>query len=403
MRRIIIIGDGMADEPCRELNGLTPLESAETPAIDELASKGRNGLLATVPEGYPPGSDTAHLSLLGYNLHDVYEGRGVLEAAAMGIVIEPGELVLRCNLICIATDGTIKNHSAGHISSEEAAEIVNTLNKELGNEVAEFFPGVGYRQLLKIKGGDKRIFCEAPQDVEGIPSQDVMTLPEVKEARETADFINCLIKQSWEILRTHPVNLRRIAEGKDPANSIWPWSPGSRPRMKTMNELFGISNGYVVSALDLIKGIGIYAGLKPLSVVGATGLHDTNYEGKLQAALNALNSGADFVLLHIEASDEAAHDGNALLKKETIENLDRRIVAPLLEAIKEFHDDVSIALLPDHYTLSRTRRHASTPVPFVILRRGLTPDDVTAYSEKEAEGGVYGLLTGDSFIKEFMK
>lgn len=403
MKHIIVLGDGMADEPCAELNGLTPIEAADTPALDELARRGRSGLLATVPCGYAPGSEIAHLSLLGYNLDDVFEGRGSLEAASMGIDIEPGELAMRCNLICIASDGRIKNHSAGHISSEEASELIKTLNEELGDGKVMFFPGVSYRHLVKIKGGDKRIECTPPHDVPGHPFSEEMVKPLTEEAQQTADYINELILRSQEVLAEHPVNLRRIAEGKDPANSIWPWSPGYKPAMKTMAELFGIGEGYVISAVDLIMGIGVYAGLKPIVVEGATGLYDTNYEGKLEAALKALRSGADFVFLHIEASDEAGHEGDVALKKRTVENLDHRIVAPLLEALKDFDEEVAVALLPDHPTPCKVRTHTSDPVPFVIWRSDVEPDAVDSYSERAAAHGGYGLLEHDEFIREFLR
>ena len=402
MKHIIILGDGMADEPCPELGGKTPIEAADTPALDRLAKLGRSGLLATVPDGFSPGSEIAHLSLLGYNLPEVFEGRGTLEAASMGIDIEPGEMAMRCNLICIAEDGTIKNHSAGHISTEEASELIGALNKALGDEKTRFFPGVSYRHLLKIKGGDKRILCTPPHDVPGTPAADVMVRPLVDEAAPTADFINDLIIRSREILENHPVNLRRKAEGKDPANSIWPWSPGYKPAMKTMQELFGIRKGYVISAVDLIMGIGVYAGLKPIHVEGATGLYDTNYEGKTQAAIEALKGDADFVFLHIEASDEAGHEGYAVMKKQTIESLDSRVVAPVMKAIEEMDEEVAVALLPDHPTPCRLRTHTSRPVPFVIWKPGVESDSVERYSEKEAENGGYGLMSDDEFIKELL-
>ncbi len=403
MKHIIILGDGMADEPCAELAGMTPLEAADTPALDRLASLGRSGRLATVPEGYTPGSEIAHLSLLGYSLPDVFEGRGTLEAASMGIDIEPDEMAMRCNLICIAPDGTIKNHSAGHISTEEAAELIAALNEGLGDGKARFFPGVSYRHLLKIKDGDKRIDCTPPHDVPGTPAADVMVKPLTPEAAPTADYINSLILRSREILDRHPVNLRRVAEGKDPANSIWPWSPGYKPAMRTMQQLFGIGKGYVISAVDLIMGIGVYAGLQPVHVEGATGLYDTNYEGKLQAALDALKGDADFVFLHIEASDEAGHEGDALLKKQTIESLDHRVVGPLLKAVEKMDGEIAIALLPDHPTPCRLRTHTSNPVPFTIWKPGVERDSVERYSEKEAAAGGYGLMTDDEFIREFLK
>lgn len=403
MKYIIVLGDGMADEPCAELGGLTPIEAADTPAMDELARRGRSGLLATVPEGFAPGSEIAHLSLLGYDLPTVFEGRGSLEAASMGIDIAPDEMALRCNLICITPDGVIKNHSAGHISSEEASELIQALNEKLGDSRATFFPGVSYRHLLKIRNADKRLVCTPPHDVPGTPAADVMVRPECPEAAETAEYINDLILRSQQVLVNHPVNLRRIAEGKDPANSIWPWSPGYKPAMATMAELFGIRKGVVISAVDLIMGIGVYAGLKPVWVEGATGLYDTNYEGKLQAALQALRDGADFVFLHIEASDEAGHEGDAGLKKLTVENLDHRILGPLLAELDKSGEEVAVALLPDHPTPCRIKTHTSDPVPFVIWRPGDSPDDVTVYSEKAAAKGCFGLLEGDRFIKEFLR
>lgn len=401
MKHIIVLGDGMADEACPSLGGKTPLEAASTPAFDSLARRGRCGLLATVPQGYAPGSEIAHLSLLGYSLPDVFEGRGVLEAASMGIDIEPGEMAMRCNLICIAPDGTIKNHSAGHISSAEAAELIDALNRELGDGKARFFSGVSYRHLLKVRGGDKRIECTPPHDVPGHPAADEMVRPLAEEARATADYVNDLILRSQKVLAGHPVNLRRMAEGKDPANSIWPWSPGYKPAMKTMAELYGIRKGVVISAVDLIMGIGVYAGLKPVWVEGATGLYDTDYEGKLKAALDALRGGADFVFLHVEASDEAGHEGDAELKKLTVEYLDHRIMGPLLEALEDFGEDVAVALLPDHPTPCGIRTHTSAPVPFVIWHPGAEPDGVESYSEKACADGAYGLLDGDRFIKEF--
>lgn len=403
MKYIIVLGDGMSDEPCAELGGLTPIEAADTPAMDELARRGRSGLLATVPEGFAPGSEIAHLSLLGYDLPTVFEGRGTLEAASMGIDIAPDEMALRCNLICITPDGVIKNHSAGHISSEEASELIQALNEALGDGRATFFPGVSYRHLLKIRNADKRLVCTPPHDVPGTPAADVMVRPECPEAAETAEYINDLILRSQQVLVNHPVNLRRIAEGKDPANSIWPWSPGYKPAMATLTELFGIRKGVVISAVDLIMGIGVYAGLKPVWVEGATGLYDTNYEGKLQAALQALRDGADFVFLHIEASDEAGHEGDAGLKKLTVENLDHRILGPLLAELDKSGEKVAVALLPDHPTPCRIKTHSSSPVPFVIWRPGDSPDDVTVYSEKAAASGCFGLLEGDGFIKEFLR
>lgn len=402
MKYIIILGDGMADEPIAELGGKTPLEAASTPHMDWLAKHSRLGLLNTVPQGYAPGSEVAHLALLGYDLDKVFEGRGTLEAASMGIAVEPGEMAMRCNIICIE-DEKIKNHSAGHISDEEARELIDYLNEELSDERVRFFPGVSYRHLIKIKGGDKRIKCTPPHDVPGTPYKDVMVEALVPEAEETARLINELTLRSQKLLSKHPVNLKRVAEGKDPANSIWTWSPGYKPAMETLGEKFGIKNGTVISAVDLIRGIGVYCGLKPLIIDGATGLWNTNYEGKAQAAINALKNGRDFVFLHVEASDEAGHEGDYELKKRTIESLDERICRPVIEAMKEIDEPVSIAILPDHPTPCRIRTHSSNPVPFLIYRPGQEPDDVEVMTESAAEKGSYGTMSGDEFIKEFLK
>ncbi|WP_304647298.1 cofactor-independent phosphoglycerate mutase [uncultured Muribaculum sp.] len=402
MKYIVVLGDGMADEPIPELGGKTPLEAADTPVMDMLARKGCVGRLVTVPEGFHPGSEIANLSVLGYNVPEVFEGRGVLEAANMGVDIKPGDMAMRCNLICIS-DGRIKNHSGGHISTEEAHEIIATLQQELGDDTVHFYPGVSYRHLLILKGGDKRVSCTPPHDVPGTAFADVMVKADVPEAEATARKLNELIMRSQKILESHPVNLRRKAEGKDCANSIWPWSPGYRPSMRPMTEEFGIKSGVVISAVDLIFGIGVYAGLKPVYVEGATGLYDTNYEGKAQAAIDALRNGADFVFLHVEASDEAGHEGDYELKKRTIEYLDNRILRPLMDAVSEMDESVAVAVLPDHPTPCRLRTHTSAPVPFLIYRPGDTPDDVTVFSEESAADGGYGLLTGSQFIKSLIK
>ncbi|ANU62581.1 cofactor-independent phosphoglycerate mutase [Muribaculum intestinale] len=402
MKHIIILGDGMADEPVESLGGLTPLEVADTPSMDRLAGMGRSGLLATVPPGFHPGSEIANMGVLGYDVRTSFEGRGVLEAASMGINVPEGWMAMRCNLICIA-DGNIKNHSAGHISTQEATELIDTLNRELGSESVKFYPGVSYRHLLLIRDADKRIECTPPHDVPGTPWQTVMIKATHHDATDTAALINDLIIKSQKILAEHPVNLVRARDGKDCANSIWPWSPGYRPSMEPMSTRFGIKNGAVISAVDLIFGIGVYAGLRPIHVEGATGLADTNYEGKARAAIDALRSGADFVFLHIEASDEAGHEGDIELKKRTIEYLDRRIVAPIMEAADTLDEPLSIAVLPDHPTPCRLRTHTSDAVPFIIYHPGETPDSVTSYSERAAADGLYGLMKSTDFIEEFLK
>jgi 2,3-bisphosphoglycerate-independent phosphoglycerate mutase len=331
----------------------------------------------------------------------VYEGRGPLEAASIGVELQPGELALRCNIICIAND-CIKNHSAGHISTEEADELVQALQAELGNERVRFHTGIQYRHLLVIKGGDKRISCTPPHDVPGQPFRPRMVQADVPEAQETADIINELILSSQEVLKNHPVNLRRISEGKDPANSIWPWGGGYRPKMELLSEKFPeVNSGTVISAVDLIRGIGHYAGFETPDVEGATGLYNTNYENKVAVALEALEQ-QDFVYLHIEASDEAGHEGNVELKKRTIEDLDRRVVQPIFEAVNSWDEPVAIAILPDHPTPCSLRTHTAEPVPFLIWHPTIASDDVQTFDEVAALDGSYGLLQRDEFIHAFM-
>lgn len=396
MKTIIILGDGMADEPIQALGNKTPLQAAHKPYIDLLAAKGKSGLLDTIPTGFKPGSEIANLSVLGYNVPLVFEGRGSLEAASMDVDIAPGEMAMRCNVICIE-DGKIKNHSAGHISTEEAAELIDFLQKELGDDIASFYPGVSYRHLLKIKGGNKNLDCTAPHDVIGTPFEDVLIKATAPDAEETAKYLNNLILKSQELLKDHPINKKRIIEGKDPANSIWPWSPGYRPKMQTLQELYGIKSGSVISAVDLIMGIGKYAGLKLIHVEGATGLYDTNYEGKAQAAIDALKND-DFVYLHIEASDEAGHEGDYKLKTKTIEYLDSRVVKTIYEATKDWDEPITIAILPDHPTPCHLRTHTNKPVPFLIYRSNAEADKVQVYDEFESAKGDFGVLVGHEFM-----
>ncbi|OJV36497.1 MAG: cofactor-independent phosphoglycerate mutase [Bacteroidia bacterium 43-41] len=401
MKYIIILGDGMADEPIAKLGNKTPLQAAKTPYMDELAQKGRSGMLDTIPEGMSPGSEIANLSVLGYDVPGVYEGRGVLEAASMGVDILPDEMAMRCNLVTIEGDA-LKNHSAGHISTPEAAELIHFLNDKLGNELFSFYPGVSYRHLLKMKGGNKNIVCTPPHDVPGKPFLPLLVKPADESAQSTADELNKLILASQKILQHHPVNQKRIAGGKEPANSIWVWSPGYRPAMQPLNKKYPIKKGAVISAVDLIRGIGVYAGLEVIRVEGATGLYDTNYEGKARAALDALKEN-DFVFLHIEASDEAGHEGDVDLKVKTIEYLDSRIVKPIYEETRQMDENVLIAILPDHPTPCAIRTHTRDAVPFVIYHKGILPDGVKTYDEFAAKEGAFGLLRGDEFMKMLMK
>ena len=391
----------MADWPAEQLGGKTLLQHSATPYMDKLARMGRTGRFITVAPGFHPGSEVANLSVMGYDLPTVYEGRGSLEAASIGVELQPGDMAIRCNIICIEGE-CIKNHSAGHISTEEADVLVKYLQEQLGNERVQFHTGIQYRHLLVIKGGNKQIDCTPPHDVPLQPFRPLLVKAQVPEAQETADLINELILKSQELLAKHPLNLKRMAEGKDPANSIWPWSPGYRPQMEPLSVMYpSIRKGAVISAVDLIQGIGVYAGLRRIEVEGATGLFDTNYENKVAAALEALKTD-DFVYLHIEASDEAGHEGNFALKQRTIEDLDKRAVGPIYEAVKDWEEPVAIAVLPDHPTPCKLRTHTAEPVPFLIYYPGIAPDSVQTFDEVACVEGVYGVMKENEFMNEFM-
>ena len=398
MKYLIILGDGMADWPVPALDNKTLLQYAHTPNMDRLARMGRTGMLRTVADGFHPGSEVANMSVLGYDLNEVYEGRGVLEAANIGVDLAPDEIAARCNLVCIEGD-ILKNHSSGHITTEEADVLIQYLQEHLGDERVRFHTGVQYRHLLVIKGGDKRLHCTPPHDVPLQPFRPLMVKAEVPEAQATADLVNNLILRSQQLLAEHPLNKARVAAGKDPANSIWPWSFGNRPNMRPLSAMYPqIQRGSVISAVDLINGIGHYAGLRRIAVEGATGLYDTNYENKAAAAIEALKTD-DLVYLHIEASDEAGHEGDVALKLRTIENLDRRAVGPILEALEQWSEPVIIAILPDHPTPCAHRTHTAEPVPFLIYRPGIAPDGVQTFDEVACRQGAYGTLEKDEFIR----
>lgn len=395
MKYIIILGDGMSDYPVARLGGKTPLQVARKPHMDRIAREGRCGLFKTIEEDMPTGSEAANLSVLGYNPREVLQGRGVLEAASMGVDIGPEDMGMRCNLICLSDDGRIKNHSAGHISSEESDEILKTLQKEIGAPGLNFYTGVSYRHLFVGKGLDPRLDCAPPHDHPNELAESLLICAKVPEAKSTADLLNDLTRKSWKILKDHPVNQRRRAAGKDLANSIWLWSPGKRPKMWTFQERFGVT-GAVISAVDLIRGIGKYAGLEIIKVPGATGLYDTNYEGKADAALAALKQ-KDFVYVHVEAPDEAGHEGNLELKIRTIEDLDARLVGRILAGINPA--ETVVAVLPDHPTPVEKRIHVRDAVPFAIRGPGQRPDAVERYDEQSCVSGSFGTVRGSTFIQ----
>lgn len=401
MKHLIILGDGMADWAVPSLGNKTLLQYADTPYMDRLAKMGKTGMLKTVADGFHPGSEVANMSVMGYDLPTVYEGRGVLEAASIGVDLQPDDMAMRCNLVCVEGE-LLKNHSAGHISTEDADVLIKYLEEKLGSNKVHFYTGVQYRHLLVVKGGDKHVACVPPHDVPLKPFRPNLVKALRPEAEETAALLNDLIMKSQELLANYPLNLKRVAEGKDPANSIWPWSPGYRPKMEPLSDKYpSIKKGSVITAVDLIRGIGHYAGLRCIDVEGATGLYNTNYEGKAQAAIEALKTD-DFVYLHIEASDEAGHEGDVPLKLKTIEYLDRRAVGPIYEAVKDWDEPVAIAVLPDHPTPCELRTHTAEPIPFLIYYPGIEPDNVSTYDEVACQKGEYGLLDKDEFMNLFM-
>ena len=412
MKHIIILGDGMADHAVERLGGKTLLEYADKPMMDMLAHNGRTGRLITVPEGFPPGSEVANTAILGYDLNKVYEGRGPLEAASIGYDMQPDDFAIRCNIITLA-DGKIVTHNGGNLQTEDARVLIDYLNETLAAPInrtqgcnrVKFICGIQYRHLLVIKGGNKHIVCNPPHDHPNEEWRPLLVKAEEgyeKEAQETASLINDLILKSQELLARHPYNLAKAAKGERQANSIWPWSGGYRPSMQTLMDQYPqIKTGAVISAVDLIQGIGRYAGLRIIKVPGATGLADTNYEGKAQAAIEALQKD-DFVFVHVEATDEAGHDGDLDLKLRAINYLDQRLIKPIFEATEKMNEPVCIAVLPDHPTPVELRIHVNEPVPFLIYYKGIEPDAVQRYDEISCVSGSYGLLRLQEFMQAFM-
>ncbi len=409
MKHIIILGDGMADHAVQRLGGKTLLQYAKTPYMDILAKDGRTGRLQTVPDGFLPGSEVANSSIMGYDQNKVYEGRGPLEAASIGYDMEADDFALRCNIINV-NNGKIITHNGGNLETEDADILIKYLNEKLGSDKVKFITGIQYRHLLIIKGGNKHIVCAPPHDHPNEEWKPLLVKPEENApqekghitAEETAELLNNLILKSQDLLESHPFNKARKERGERMANLIWPWGGGYRPSMQTLMQMYPqIKSGSVISAVDLIRGIGYYAGLNVIKVKGATGLADTNYEGKAEAAIKSLKE-QDFVYVHVEASDEAGHDGNLELKLKTIENLDSRLIKPIYEEISKWNEPVCVAVLPDHPTPVEIRTHVKEPIPFIIWYKGIKPDDVQQYDEISCVRGSYGLLHLTEFMDTFM-
>jgi len=378
MKYIILVGDGMGDYPVDELGGRTPLEAAATPHLDKLARQGELGCARTIPPGMEPGSDIANLAIMGYDPARYHTGRAPLEAAALGVSLGSEEVAFRCNLVTLRQEAEglfMDDYSAGHISSAEAHELIAALDAALGQDGRRFYPGVSYRHLLVWRQGRADWRTYPPHDWTG---QEISRLMEWDgPARPMWE----LIRESWAVLKDQEVNNRRAAQGKRPATSIWLWGQGRPPQLPTLKERFGLT-GAVISAVDLIRGIGLYAGLTPILVPGATGYLDTNYAGKVAAALEALKS-MDLVFIHVEAPDEAGHSGELKLKLQAIEDFDARVVGPLMSGLKALGDH-RVLVLCDHLTPLSLRTHSREPVPFALFDSRALGDQLQFFTENDA-------------------
>ena len=401
MKYIVILGDGMADLPIAEFDGKTPLEAAEKPMMNYLAQHGTCGMAKTVPDDLPAGSDTANLSVIGYDPHKYYSGRSPLEAASMGIDLKLSDVTYRCNTVTLSeadslAEASMVDYSAGEITTEEAKELIDYMNQVLSTNSRKLYAGVGYRHCLVVNNGQKGVVAVPPHDITGKNVRDYLP----KEGYG-AELVR-MMEKSYELLKDHPINQKRAAQGLRPANTLWFWGEGTKPDLTSFKELYDI-DGAVVSAVDLLKGIGICAGLATPEIEGATGNINTNYENKVKTALAELKD-KDFVYLHIEAPDECGHQRNAAEKKRSIELLDKRVVAPMVEALQKSGEDFSILVAPDHPTPVALGTHTHEPVPYIIYRsneEGKAP--LANYCEKEAaEKGIY-VAEGYTLMKQLLQ
>jgi len=395
MKYVVVVGDGMADYPIPELGNKTPLQVARKPNIDKIAAKGRNGLLITIPDSLNPGSDVAILSVLGYSPKRYYTGRGAFEAAARGIQLKDNDVAFRCNLIT-EKDGILEDYSAGHITNDDSAKLIAAVKEafEKKGEI-EFYPGLDYRHFLIMRNSplSLQVKCTPPHDAVGTEVATVLPKAKSPEAEKTAGLLKETIRKSKEILELHAVNVARRNKGKNPGNMIWPWGGGKKPSMPSFKEKYGLDSA-VISAVDLVKGIGVYAKMKVIDVPGATGREDTNYENKADFALRALEDN-DLVFVHVEAPDEAGHVRDYKLKVETIEDLDKRLIGRILDGLKEPY---AFAVLPDHPTPIKIGTHTKEPVPFAIQSPKIAADEVQKFDEYSAMKGSFGIVKHDGVV-----
>lgn len=395
---LILVGDGMADWPIAEIGNRTPLEAADKPNMDFMAANGAMGMVQVVPREMYPGSDTSNLSILGYDPAAVYTGRSPLEAASMGVVLGPDDVAVRCNVVSLKNEGAdteMVDFSGGHISTEESDRLLASLQERMKGKGVRFHTGVSYRHLMVWPGGIDTVATTPPHDIMG------KKITEYLPKGEGAELFLTVMEVSREVFADHPVNRKRVSEGKLPGNSVWLWGQGKAPRIPTFKQRFGLS-GSVVAAVDLIKGIGIYAGLDVIKVPGATGYTDTNYRGKAEHALRELDS-KDFVLIHVEAPDEAGHNGNVREKIKAIERIDKEMLGPILARVRE-KGGLRVLLMPDHSTPVSLRTHAQEPVPFVFYPAppGLSTARRSRYTEADARGTGLSLERGTLLIEHLL-
>lgn len=401
MKYIVVLGDGMADYAVTEFGGATILDVAKKPNMDYMAKNGETGLVKTVPDGMKPGSDVANLSVMGYDTKACYTGRSPLEAASIGVELKDSDVTFRANLVTLSDeenyeDKTMLDYSAGEITTDEASELIKTLESELHTDIIHLYAGVSYRHLLVWDGGSTKVTLTPPHDISDKPVKG--HLPE----GEGADKLLELMKKSEVILKNHPINQKRIAEGKKPATSIWIWGEGTKPQLENFQERFGLK-GSVISAVDLIKGIAVCAKMDSIDVLGANGNHDTNYEGKADAGFKTLTEdGADFLYLHLEGPDECGHRGEAENKKYAVEMIDKKIVGELKSRLENAGIEYKMMILPDHPTPISLKTHVSDPVPYIIYRSGECGEG-EGYSEKTAEKTGRYFATGEELMRHFLE
>ena len=395
-KAIVFLADGMADEPVEALGGKTPLEAVDTPCMDSIARNGASGTFLTLPEGFPTSSDAANMSVLGYDLASFYPGRGPIEAVSQGIKLGPNDIAWRCNLVTVE-DGILRDYSAGHISKERAKAFMDALAERFNSDKVTFYSGVSYRNLLVLHGAEFSADVDyfKPDSSQDLPVSELRLKAKSPAAQHTVEFVEKLMAEAAAFLAEHPLN----QEGGVPANWIWPWSPGHKPSFPGFSGKYAGRSAAVITAVDVISGIAKCAGMDVIPVPGATGYLDTNYAGKAEAAIRAIEE-HDFVYVHLEAIDECSHEGDLSLKMRAISDFENKVVRPVMTALEG--RDLTFAILPDHPVPLHLRAHTRTPVPVAICGPHIVPDSVQRYSEKDAPGGSLGFMHGEEFVRKVL-